>query len=199
MKRVTKIILSVFICSIMAVPSVSAQNQVKSKHEKMTKQQRKEMRLKASLESRKHYFLLLKSKLFVMEANQLYGRNGVTIPVSPSINFFAVKGNKVIFQFGLDGSMMGPMMGPNGVGGMTAEGFIDHYTFNPGKTTKKAMEVTGDIRPKGSGAWVHFYLSVGNDGNANLNILFPWGARLSMNGNVKGFGNSSVFKGQTWL
>lgn len=183
----------------MAAPSVNAQNQAKSKHQKMTKQQKKELRLKASLESRKQYFQLLQSRLFVLEANQLYGRNGMMIPVSPSLNFLAVKGNKVIFQFGLDGGMMGPIMGSNGVGGMTAEGFISHYTFNPGKSSKKAMEVTGDIRPKGSGAWVHFYLSVGNDGNAFLNISFPWGARLSMNGYIVGFSHSSVFKGQTWL
>lgn len=194
MKRVTKILLAVFLCCMMAAPSLSAQNQANSK-QKMTKQERKEKRLKASLESRKHFFQLLQARLFVMEANELYGRTGVMIPVSPSLNFLAVKGNKVIFQFGLDGGMMGP----NGVGGMTAEGFIDHYSFNPGKTTHKTMEVSGDIRPKGSGDWVQFYLTVGNNGNAYLNMTFPYGGRLSMNGYIRGFNKSSVFKGQTWF
>lgn len=195
MKRATKIILTVLLCSIMATPSLIAQNQAKSSRQKMTRQERKEKRLKASLESRAHVFQLLKHRLFVMQANQLYGTSGVTVPVTPSINFFAVKGNKVIFQFGLDGSLGGP----NGVGGMTAEGFIDHYSFNPGKTTKKTMEVSGYIHPKGSGDWIYFNLAVGNSGNAILNITFPFGERLTMNGFVEGFSKTSVFKGQNWF
>jgi len=132
MKRAVKIFLTIFLCSMMAAPVLSAQNNAKSKSQKMTRQEKKEMRLKASLQSRKFYFQLLKHRLFVMEADELYGRSGIMIPVSSSINFLAIKGNKVIFQFGFDGSAMGP----NGLGGVTAEGFIDYYTLNPGKTKK---------------------------------------------------------------
>ncbi len=193
MKKAIKIFLMMLLCSAMVVPAVSAQNEAKSKHQKLTKQEKKEMRIKASLESRKYIFQLLKQRLFVLEANQLYGRNGIMIPVSSSINFLAIKGNKIIFQFGLEEGVIGR----NGVGGLTAEGFVDHYSFNPGKTTKKAMVVSGDIRPKGSGDQGHFILTVGNEGNAILNILFPYGGRLTMNGQIVDFAHTSVFKGHT--
>lgn len=192
MKKAIKISLIMILCSAMAMPSVSAQNDAKSKSH-MTKQEKKEMRMKASLESRKYIFQLLKHKLFVLEANQLYGRSGMMIPVSSSINFLAIKGNKIIFQFGLEGRMMGS----NGLGGLTAEGFVDNYSFNPGKTTNKAMVVTGDIRPKGSGDQGHFVITVQNDGNAYLNILLPYGGRLTMNGQIVDFAHTSVFKGHT--
>ena len=193
MKKVAKIFLMVLLSGVIAVPTLSAQN-TKGKNQKMTRQEKKEMRLKASLKSRKHYFSLLKNRLFVMEADQLYGRGGIMIPVSSSINFLAIKGNKVIFQFGLDGAAMGP----NGLGGMTAEGFIDKYKLDPGKTAKKAMVVSGSIRPKGSsGGWVRFNLSVGNNGNAYLYMNFPYGGSLNMNGRIVDYAHSSVFKGMT--
>lgn len=193
MKKASKIFLTFLLIGVMTGPAINAQ-QVKSKNQKMTRQEKKEMRMKASLQSRKHFFELLKHRLYVMEADQLYGRTGIMIPVSSSINFLAVKGNKVIFQFGLDGRATGP----NGLGGMTAEGFIGHYILNPGKTTKKAMEVTGTIRPKGSsGGWVRFNLSVGNDGNASLYMNFPYGGSLSMSGHIVDYAHTSVFKGMT--
>lgn len=192
MKKVIKIFLTVLLSSMMVMPALQAQN-VKGKSKKMTRQERKEMRLKASAQSRKHYFQLLKQRLFVLQADQLYGRGGLAIPVSPSLNFLAIKGNKVIFQFGLDGWLSGP----NGVGGITAEGFIDHYSLNPGKTEKKAMIVTGSIRPKGSGDWINFRLSVGSEGNAYLYMNLPFGGNISMNGRIVDYANTSVFKGFT--
>ena len=190
MKKVVKIFLLVLISSVMVVPALQAQNE-KGKNKKMTRQERKEMRLKASLESRKRIFQLLKHRLFVMEGYQFYGRAGILMPVSSSKNFFAIKGNKVIFQFGLDGVVGGP----NGLGGVTAEGFVDHYSLDPGKTTKKAMVVTGSIRPRGSGNWVQFRLSVGDDGNAFLSMNLPWGGSINMNGQVVDYAHAAVFKG----
>ncbi|MBE0652123.1 MAG: DUF4251 domain-containing protein [Bacteroidales bacterium] len=192
MKKAMRIFLMIILCSAMTVPSLRAQNNdVLPK--KMTKQERKELRLKESLASRERILQLLKQRLFVLEAYQIYGRNGITIPVNSAVNFMAIKGDKIIFQFGLEGGAVGS----NGVGGITAEGFIDNYTFNPGKSTKKAMIVTGEIRPKGAGALGRFTLTVGNEGNAFLTMLLPYGGSLNMNGHIVDFAHSSVFKGQT--
>lgn len=194
MKKVIKIFLTMFLSSMMVMPALQAQN-VKAKNKKMTHQERKEMRLKAEKQSRAYYFQLLQQRLFVLQADQLYGRGGVAIPVTPSLNFLAIKGNKVIFQFGLDGWLSGP----NGVGGITAEGFVDNYSLNPGKTSKKAMVVTGSIRPKGSGDWITFWLSVGSEGNAYLVMNLPFGGSLSMDGQIVDYSHTSVFKGFTWF
>ena len=192
MKKAIRIFLMTLLCSALVMPSLSAQNDVR-KHKKLNKQEKKEMRLRESQETRKYIFQLLKQRLFVLEADQLYSRSGMTIPVSSATNFLAIKGNKIIFQFALENGAMGA----NGIGGMTAEGFVDNYSFNPGKTTNKAMVVTGDIRPKGSGDRGHFVITVQNDGNAYLNILLPYGARLSMNGRIIDFAHTSIFKGHS--
>ncbi len=192
MKKAIKLFLTILLSTIIVVPALEAQN-VKTKNKKMTRQEKKEMRLKASLQSRKHYLQLLQHRLFVLQGDQLYGRNGFSVPVSPSLNFLAVKGNKVIFQFGLDGGLPGP----NGVGGVTAEGFLGHYSLKPGKTEKKAMTVTGYIQPKGAGNWIPFRLSVGNDGNANLYMNLPFGGSVSMYGRIVDYAHTSAFKGFT--
>jgi hypothetical protein len=192
MKKVIKIFLTMLLSSIMVMPALQAQN-ARSNNKKMTRQEKKEMRLKAEKQSRGHYFQLLQQRLFVMQADQLYGRGGLAIPVTPSLNFLAIKGNKVIFQFGLDGAFSGP----NGLGGITAEGFVDNYSLNPGKNEKKAMVVTGSIRPKGSGNWISFRLSVGSEGNAYLVMNLPFGGILSMNGRIVDYAHTSVFKGFT--
>lgn len=194
MKKVIKLFLTILLSSMMVTPALQAQN-AKGKQKKMTRQEKKEMRLKAEKQSRAYYFQLLQQRLFVLQADQLYGRNGFAIPVSPSLNFLAIKGNKVIFQFGLGGWLSGP----NGVGGITAEGFVDNYSLNPGKTSKKAMVVTGSIRPKGSGDWINFRLTVGSEGNAYLYMNLPFGGSLSMNGQIVDYAHTSVFKGFTWF
>lgn len=167
------------------------------RYSSVTAQQRKEIRLKkkqkrarASLESRKFYAILLQQKAFVLEATQLYGPRGNMMQVSPSTNFFAVRKNKLIFQTGLGSG------GRNGVGGMTAEGFINQYEFNPGKTNKKALSVSGRIQPKGGGDRGYFYLTVMNDGNATLYITLPYSGRVRMSGTIVALPKAGVFKGQ---
>lgn len=194
MKKSLKIFLLLFLCNILASPFLYAQKPMVSvrKHQKIEKLKRRELRLKASLQSRRYYAQLLKQKLFVLQADQLYGYTGAMIPVNSSTNFLAIKGNKVIFQYGFIGRI-----GWNGVGGVTAEGFIDHYLFNPGKSNKKAMLVSGQIRPKGAGDTGYFTLTVSNDGSAYLNMTLPFGGRISMSGRIVDFAHASVFKGQT--
>ncbi len=191
MKKALKMILATVLISAVAMASVNAQEHDPQK--KLTRQEKKELRLKESQASRKFFYGLLKNRLFVLEAYQIYARNGMAIPVNSAVNFMAIKGDKIIFQFGLGGAAVGS----NGVGGVTAEGFVDHYVLNPGKTARHAMVVTGDIRPKGSGDWGHFTLTVGNEGNAYLSMLLPYGGRLSMNGHLVDFAHTAVFKGQT--
>ncbi|MBN2638426.1 MAG: DUF4251 domain-containing protein [Bacteroidales bacterium] len=194
MKTITRITSTVVI-AIVIITSVScfAQN-----HSSLTKKEKKELKIKKkekksleSLKSRKHYAYLLKNKAFVLEANQLYGPRGNMISVSPTTSFFAVRKDKVIFQFGLGAG------GRNGVGGMTAEGFISDYKFNPGKNSKKALMVSGKIMPKGSGPRGYFTITVNNDGNAYLHVDMPVNGRLSMSGRIVALPNARVFKGQS--
>lgn len=195
MKISTKILLLILITGFLNTGNIYAQKSGKlsKQQKKELKLKKKQMRMKASLESRKYYTYLLKNKTFILEATQLNGPTGLPFSVSPSTNFFAVKGNKVILQFG-NGTG-----GRNGVGGMTAEGFINNYEFKKPKSPKKGLTVSGNIRPKGSGDRGAFYLTVNDDGNAYLHVTLPYGGRISMSGRLMDLSKAGVFKGQTDL
>ena len=195
MKAITKIAVLLIIAGFLTAGNLTAQNtgSLSRKQRKELRMKKKQMRMKASLESRKFYAYLLKNKTFILEATQLYGPRGRMFSVTPSTNFFAVKGNKVIFQFGLGAA------GRNGVGGMTAEGFVNKYEFKKPRSEKKGLIVSGNIRPRGSGDRGAFYMTVTNDGNAYLHVTLPYGGRISMSGRVVSLKNAGVFKGQTDL
>ncbi|MBN2614320.1 MAG: DUF4251 domain-containing protein [Bacteroidales bacterium] len=164
----------------------------KAKHRKELRMKKKAEKARASLESRKYYAYLLKNRAFVLEATEFYGPRGVMMPVSPSTNFLAVRKNKLIFQFGLGAG------GRNGVGGMTAEGFINHYEFDPGKNNNKALSVSGSIQPKGSGVRGFFTVTVMNSGVADLSISLPFSSgQIRMSGRIVSLPKAGVFKGQT--
>jgi hypothetical protein len=193
MKAITRIAILLIIAGFLTTGNSYAQNNssLTKKQRKELRLKKKQMRMKASLESRKFYSYLLNNKTFILEATQLYGPRGRMFSVTPSTNFFAVKDNKVIFQFGLGSA------GRNGVGGLTAEGFVNKYEFKKPRSEKKALIVSGNIRPKGSGDRGAFYMTVQNDGNAYVHVTLPYGGRISMSGRLVSLKNASVFKGQT--
>jgi hypothetical protein len=75
---------------------------------------------------------LISDTTWVLEADYLAGRSGVTMPVSSTINFIAVNKKEAIFQLGT--TLGGP--GLNGVGGTTVEGTVTKYLLRK-KVTKK--------------------------------------------------------------
>lgn len=190
MKALNRIIfLSLVLMMVGFVGYAQSSSAFIQQNRKELKLKKKEARAKAAQESRKYYANLLKNKAFIMEATQLYGPAGNMFVVSPTTNFFAVRKNKIIFQYGLG------FGGRNGLGGMTAEGFITHYKFNQEPSKNKALSVSGQIKPKGSGMPGYFNITVNNNGNGYLTITFPVGGTLSMSGRVVALPEGNVFKG----
>ncbi len=165
----------------------------KKEQRKLEKQKKKEKREKRSLSSRKYYAKLIKNKQFVFQATRLYDSYGHYYSVTPDINFVAIKGNKIILQFGFQG-----VLGWNGVGGFTAEGFLTDYRFNTGKNNKQALTVTAHIQPKYGGASPYFTMNISNDGSADIQVTLENGGLLRMGGQVYAPSQSSVYKGQTF-
>ena len=60
----------------------------------------------------------LKNKQFVLEANQVVFRNGMTAFVTPNTNFVLMNGNRATVQTAFNTSYPGP----NGIGGVTVDG-----------------------------------------------------------------------------
>ncbi len=190
-----KYILVLFLMLGFAIPQDTyAQHKILTKKEirRIQRKKRKVARLKASLRSRAYYANLLKRHYFVFQADQLYGPGGVSYPVSPDVNFFAVVKNKVVLQFGFQG-----VLGWNGVGGLTAEGFLAKYVFRGEKPLRKALSVSGTIRPRGGGGQPYFYMTVNNNGNAYLDVLMIGGGRIRMSGQVVAPSQAAVYKGQS--
>jgi hypothetical protein len=180
----------------LALPNTGiaqAKQLTKKEQRKLERQKKKEKRLKKSTTSRKFYTNLIKNKRWVFQATRLFGPSGVYYSVTPDLNFVAVQDNKIILQFGFQG-----VIGWNGVGGITAEGFLTDFKFNPGKNSKQAMSISANIQPKYGGGSPYFTMDIGNDGSANITVTLINGGTLRMGGQIYSPAQSSVYKGQTF-
>lgn len=167
---------------LMTSQNISAQN------EKLTRQERKELR-KAQMEAN-FYILdsLLNSRTFVLKADYLRNRYGTMIPVVSNLNFIKVEGTEGILQ---TGSNIG--FGYNGVGGVTAEGSIGTWEIT--KDSKKLSYTLHFSMLTNLGSYdVLMYISADNHASATIRGLSPgW---LTWQGELYTIKNSRVFKGQ---
>lgn len=170
-----------------------AKQLTKKEQRKLEKQKKKEQRLKKDAASRKFYANLIQNKRWVFQATRLFGPTGVYYSVTPDVNFVAVHDNKIILQFAFQG-----VVGWNGVGGITAEGFLTNFKFNRGKNEKHAMSISAHIQPKYGSASPYFTMDINNDGSADITITLENGGTLRMGGQVYSPAQSSVYKGQTF-
>lgn len=165
----------------------------KKEQRKLEKQKKKVARQKKEAASRKFYSHLIQSKRWVFQATRLFGPSGQFFSVTPDLNFVAVYDDKIILQFGFQG-----VIGWNGVGGVTAEGFLRDFKFDPGKNQKQAMSVSSHIQPKFGGGSPYFTMTIGNDGSAEITVTLNNGQMLRMGGQIYTPDESSVYKGQTF-
>ena len=133
----------------------------------------------------------LLNKDFVLEADQVTFKNGATVFVNSNTTFISVKGNRAVVQI----SPSNFAAGPNGVGGVTVQGYIsgpEYKTDKHGRTTF-SFNVTGI----GVNAQVEVYMTPGtNSATAtiypNFNSNTIW-----LQGNLVPYENSNVIEGAT--
>ncbi len=109
------------ILSILLLSSITIL-QAQEKKKKLTKEEKKELKQQQKEEAIQQTTLMIENKTFVLEADNLQNRKGITVPVSSNINFISVNGNVAVFQFG-----SAHTVGYNGVGGVTVEGRITSW------------------------------------------------------------------------
>ncbi len=159
---------------------------------KFERRKKKEEKERSSFKQRLKYAKMLKDQRFVFQANILFGPQGESYSVSPSINFLAVKGNQVVLQFGFEG-----VIGWNGVGGLTSEGYLENYKFEPGKKKNSALSINSRVRPISTTGSPYFHLTVLDDGSAQLDVNMALGGHLRMSGYIVSLKKADIFKGQT--
>ena len=128
---------------------------------------------------------------FVLEAEQVTFRNGMTTFVNSTTNFISVKGNRAVVQI----SPSNFASGPNGLGGVTVDGLMSGQKTSVDKRGRitYSFNVTG----VGINAQVEVYLTPGtNSATAtiypNFNSNTVW-----LQGNVVPYENSNVIEGSS--
>ena len=147
---------------------------------------------KRKVEMEKQYQLtksMLENKDFVLESNFLQDRYGNRVPVNSNINFIAVDSAEAIIQIGSDFRM-----GPNGVGGVTAKGDITKWELTQNEKSK-SFDLRLNVMTK-----IGFYdlfITINSSGNASALLTGLTSGRLTFDGELVPWKNSSVFVGQS--
>ncbi len=179
--------------TMIVVQPVMAQTKQLTKKEqrKLEKQKKKEKREKQSKAMRAKYRNLLENKHFVFEAQKIYLPDGSNTLINTNVNFIAVKDDQIVVQFSFPG-----LPGPNALGGFTARGKLENWSFDPGKNSKQALTVSGQVTPLGSSNRVIFTISVNNDGFADAQINLN-NSSFRLTGQVMSLEDADVIMGKT--
>lgn len=167
-----------------------SQEQIKSQ-KKAVRQAQREQRRKMRQEKAEAAFQVavqaLKDKDWAMQASTVFTNNGTAIPVSDNTNFILFKNNTVYLQLAF--SNMG---GPNGLGGITLQGFPSNVQFN----TDKNGNITYSFVVMGSvlNAQVIIYMNNGsNYANASVYSLMSTSS-LTFTGAIVPSGQANIFQ-----
>lgn len=205
MKRIL-LTLTVFVAGLSVIaPDINAQDNSRAaaRQERMDKwhqemaqfraksEQNRELRELADSLAGVQAFAAVRNQDFVLEADQVTFRNGMTTFVNSNTNFISVKGKRAVVQI----SPSNFASGPNGLGGVTVDGIISGQevrTDSKGRTTF-SMNVTGI----GVNAQVEIYMFPGSNRASatvypNFNSNTVW-----LEGSIVPYENANVIEGSS--
>ena len=134
----------------------------------------------------------LKNKQFVLEANQVVFRNGMSAFVTSNTNFVLMNGNRATVQTAFNTAYPGP----NGIGGVTVDGNSSDMKMNIDK--KGNVNCSFSVQGIGISAQVFINMSSGNN-TASVTISPNFNNNnLTLNGNIVPLDQSNIFKGRSW-
>ena len=154
---------------------------------KAAKKAKKEAKALQDKENTAALISLVESKKFVLEANTLFDRTGMSYILNSSLNFVGFDGVNSTIQLGFD-----QLIGWNGVGGVTIDGKITKMEI---KTKKNGVgfNIDAAVLNKGGGL-VTMLFSVSSVGSARVDMSGSFGERISFQGNIVGLNKSTVYK-----
>lgn len=134
----------------------------------------------------------INAKQFVVEADQLYLRNGNTVFVNEVTNFLMVNEERGTVQVAFNNAIAGP----NGIGGVTVDGTISGMQVNTDK--RGNIHASFNIQGIGISAQIFFTL-VNGDNNATVTISPNFNSNtLVMSGSLVPLADSDVYKAQSF-
>ncbi|HEY3371652.1 MAG TPA: DUF4251 domain-containing protein [Prolixibacteraceae bacterium] len=132
---------------------------------------------------------MIENRDFVLEADFLQDKYGIRTPVSNGINFVSVDSTEAIIQVGSN-----YRIGPNGVGGITARGQITSWKLTENKK-KDAIGLRINVMTN-IGIY-DLYFSISPSGQATAQLTGLRSGKLTFDGNIVPWENSSVYIGQS--
>ncbi len=129
---------------------------------------------------------------FVLEADQLISRRGMSAFVNTTTNFVMMNKDRATVQIASNGMIAGP----NGVGGITVDGMVSDVKL---KTSKKG-DIDFSFNVQGVGISAQVLISMSNGSNEASATVYPNfnSNNITLNGNIVTLGESSVFKGRSF-
>lgn len=174
----------VLVAMLLSVVVVSAQERDSLSKKEMRKEARKMEQVVLAQEA----LNAITARRFVVEADRL-SFNGSAVSVNERTNFISLDGDQAIVQL----SPRRPIMGPNGIGGITVDGTASNVKIKTDEkgTTNISMSV------QGAAISAQVSISVPKNGNrAVASIISNFhGFRITLKGVVSPFDQSTVFKG----
>ncbi len=136
----------------------------------------------------------LEQGAFVLEANNVVFRNGLTRYVSSNTNYVKVNDNKGVIQTAFENFTYN--WSPNGIGGVTVEGNVRDLSIRKDKHGN--VYYSFGINGTAISATVMITLTGGtNQASVTVNPNFS-GNELRMSGYLVPYNGSGVFQGTTW-
>ncbi|MFA5326162.1 MAG: DUF4251 domain-containing protein [Prolixibacteraceae bacterium] len=146
---------------------------------------------KRNAETEKQYQItksMLENRDFVLQTDFLQDRYGNRFFVSSNINFVAVDSAEAVIQIGSN-----YRLGPNGVGGVTAKGQITKWKLTSNNKNKTFGLSINVMTPIGI---YDLYFSIGASGGGTATLTGLSSGRLTFDGNLVPWEDSSVYVGQ---
>ncbi len=177
-----------------------AQQTRKQREEAKREAWKKERAERKALEAQQDSIAFLKAAqaledgTFVLEANNVIFRNGLTRFVSSNTNYVGMKDGKGVVQTAFNN--FNYHWSPNGLGGVTVEGNVRDISMRQDKQGN--IYYNYGINGAAISATVMITLTGGtNQASVTINPNFS-GNELRMNGYLVPYSESSVFQGSTW-
>lgn len=177
----------IFLIALLIGVGLNAQEEQKTRKEK--REERKQQELAQQEANRALQLTWVENKTFVLEASQVFGKNGSLFQLTPSTNFVYVNGDQAIVQLSFNG-----LVGWNGVGGITIKGTINNFEYEA-ENKNKPIYIKMSIQ--GSEGFQDVTMWISSNGNGEAQVTDIRGNRIRFTGNVVNLEDSKVFIGNT--
>jgi hypothetical protein len=174
--------------AVMLIVSLLASAQTEEKKEKLSRKERKELRMSEKEITRKKVIQLIERKQYVLKANYLKNPYGTYLSVDDSRNFIWVDSLLAVVQFSSFRTIAA-----GGQIGSTVEGKVFDYE----QYSKKKSEF---IRFKIMGANGNYWavIEVRPNGKANAQVYAPNGRRMDYSGKLVSLDEAGDLKGKDY-